>query len=201
MPEKIYFIRHGDTVYSGQCYIGFTDADLNEKGINNARKAVPFFIKNKPDAVFSSDLKRASRTAEILFPSVEILKNPLLRELNFGEWETLNYKEISAIDAEYYEKWLSSPADIAPPAGETLAELNTRIKKFIQQLKGRNIAIVSHTGPIILMLFHFLNKPLADFYDIIIPPASVSVLHLKHEKACYAEIDIFGSRRVIKWEK
>ena len=89
---QIYLIRHGETDYNksrriqGQC-----DIELNNCGRELAKitaqalKDVPF------DLVFTSPLKRAKETAEIIVGDrqIPVIEDVRIREISFGEYEGL----------------------------------------------------------------------------------------------------------------
>ena len=101
---KIYLMRHGETEWNvARRFQGTTDIPLNENGRRlagltaRALKDVPF------DAAFSSPLARAYETAQIMLGDrqVEILKDPRLIELSFGEYEGIT-KEFEGYDEFIY---------------------------------------------------------------------------------------------------
>ena len=66
---KIYFVRHGETDMNARnMFYGWYDADINEKGIAQAEELRAAFETIHIDAIYSSDLKRASHTAEKFSP-------------------------------------------------------------------------------------------------------------------------------------
>ena len=97
--NTIYLVRHGETEwnYTGK-YQGQTDVPLNERGILQAQQCSLAMNEITFDKVICSDLSRAYITAKMIVGSrhVDIVKDKRLREINFGAWEALTYKEIDA---------------------------------------------------------------------------------------------------------
>ncbi len=180
---RIYLIRHGETDFNLQKrYCGHSDVSLNQTGTQQARKLWERFKNISIDAVHSSDLKRARQTAEIVFAEQldGIRKTALLRELDFGQWEGLTYDEILAKDEKSYQAWLENPTLLAPPGGETLSELNRRLRKFLakalEESQDKVIAAVSHAGPIRTLLCDALKAPLNVNWRVAVDGACVSVI-------------------------
>ena len=97
MAIKLILIRHGESEGNVQRrFSGFQDVNLTEKGIWQAER-LAYRLKELPvDVVYSSDLKRAKHTAEIVFGSrgIDIIPNSNLREMNFGVWEGYTFEEV-----------------------------------------------------------------------------------------------------------
>jgi broad specificity phosphatase PhoE len=119
-------------------------------------------------AIISSDLSRAQQTAEILS---EINKSPLridprLREINQGEWEGLLFTDIRSRYAKAFEDRLRNPLEVAPPGGETVGQVRTRvldatIQEIVEQFPNGIVAIVSHGLSLAIIKVHF-NKLAVD---------------------------------------
>jgi broad specificity phosphatase PhoE len=84
--KEVFLIRHGQTHENESgILIGQRDPSLSARGreqVQALRSIVPI-----PDVVFSSDLRRASETANLLFPTYKIKYLPQLRERSFGSLE------------------------------------------------------------------------------------------------------------------
>jgi alpha-ribazole phosphatase len=188
---RVYLIRHGETDFNRQKrYCGHSDVPLNQIGTQQAKKLWGRFRNVGIDVVYSSDLKRAQQTAEIVFAGQQggITLSALLRELNFGQWEGLTYQQILAKDKELYKAWLENPAASAPPDGESLSDLNRRLEEFVtktlEESQGKAVAIVSHAGPIRTLLCNALGMPLKANWRIAVDPASVSIIEYHETVPC-----------------
>lgn len=149
------WIRHGETAENREGrYLGHADAPLNETGWKQARELAERLAGEKPVRLYTSDLLRTRQTAEQLgavwkmAPRLE----PELRELSFGEWERLTYEELMARDEERARRWYDDPFQVAPPGGETLAQLGERVDRWLHRVsrtaEQKTIAIVTHGGVI-----------------------------------------------------
>src|SRR5690606_10889163 len=86
----ICLLRHGETSFNadGNRYCGRTDVELTEKGISQAKRMYELLEGYDFDAVYSSPLQRAKKTAEIASGRVKnVLVDDRLIEVDFGEWE------------------------------------------------------------------------------------------------------------------
>lgn len=163
MLTKITLIRHGQTRWNHKKkYLGHTDIDLDAIGKKQAIKTKKKLENKEFNTIYSSDLKRAYHFAEIVFKKHIICKTPDLRELNFGIFEGKTHEEIMSTHGLIYSQWLDNPFKINIPNGESLAEFKVRIKKTFQKIisghKGESIGIVTHAGPIRIILNNIMKK-------------------------------------------
>src|SRR5437660_1317942 len=103
----IYVVRHGQAVHNvDKIVVGVTDTPLTPSGEEQARVQAEKLTHVKFDAVFSSDLLRAKRTAEIIVIDRQLAINTthLLRERNFGQWEGRTEEDFYRENAALLEK-------------------------------------------------------------------------------------------------
>ena len=181
MSTKVILIRHGETDWSYQKrYCGFTDIELNEKGRQQARRLLKRLSKEKIHKVYSSDMKRTLQFAKIVFkdlPAEELLD---LREMNFGIFEGLTYKDIMEKYPKVYREWLGNPLDIIVPRGESLKTLVRRVRKALKRILSQNsdkkVAVFTHGGPIRVILCDILELDLKEVWKIEQELASISII-------------------------
>ena len=177
--KEIYLIRHGSTNLNEKgVYQGWSNEPLNEKGRKRA-KILAAKIKastNGLNNLYSSDLKRAEETADIFTDVFEIsIKwDSNLRELDYGKWEGRSYQELLKNDPHNIP-W-DEPEKFDPPDGETIEELRERVlrswNRIINQ-RGKT-AVISHSGPIKLIIIDCIRASLAGFWRLSVDPGSVS---------------------------
>jgi broad specificity phosphatase PhoE len=127
MVLEIYLARHGETEWSKSGrHTGNTDLPLTADGEAKAAALRPRLASIHFDAVFSSPMQRARRTAELAgFSSPEI--TDLLREVDYGEYEGLTSKQIH----ESNPSWeVYSDGSLG---GETPVQIYARAQQFIAQ--------------------------------------------------------------------
>ncbi|MBQ3378573.1 MAG: histidine phosphatase family protein [Clostridia bacterium] len=148
---RIYLIRHAEA--SGNTsmrYHGHYDSEITKKGRIQLERLGERFKDIVIDAVYSSDLKRAYETARAVVGDrdIQIIRDAQLRELNGGEWENLEWKEIMEDRKEEFKRFNDAPDIISTPGGESASDLQIRIANKIFEIVKNNpeasVCIVSH---------------------------------------------------------
>ena len=148
---KIIFVRHGQTEWNvlGR-YQGQTDVALSPLGIEQAEKLAAHFPVDKIEAVYSSDLARAMKTASCVADrfGLTVESRPELRELNFGDWEGLTYDEIVAKWPDALENFFLHPDVLDIPHGESFPKLRERALACVEEIVARHpdqtVAVFAH---------------------------------------------------------
>ncbi|MBF0571049.1 MAG: histidine phosphatase family protein [Candidatus Omnitrophica bacterium] len=178
---KIFLLRHGQTDFSlERKYCGSLDVDLNDEGRKQALKIARYFQGAHFDAVYSSDLQRAFETAAIAFENEKIVKQNCFREMDFGVLEGLKYEEAMKNYSQIYEAWIHAPWDVKIPNGEAFIDFCHRVMDGLSSLlshhRGQSIAVVSHGGPIRVILCDALKRGVKDFWSIQQDNAALNVI-------------------------
>jgi probable phosphoglycerate mutase len=144
----LILVRHGQTsANAGGLLQGRMDLPLDDEGRIQAMRTGAHIRENFPHArVVSSPLLRAVQTAQAISGDVEI-DNRFI-ELDYGSWDGI---AMSEIDPVQWAKWRHD-LDFQPPGGESLLELEHRVKPALEQLRteaqDRDVVVVSHVSPI-----------------------------------------------------
>jgi alpha-ribazole phosphatase len=148
--SDLLLIRHGATDLAGT-FCGHSDPPLNERGREQIAALIEELASEQIGAVYSSDLLRARQTAVALATAkaapLRILSG--LREINFGDWEGLSWKQVEAINEQHAKRWLIEYPSLAAPNGEAVDPFAARVLATVEtllQIDGRAIAVVSHAG-------------------------------------------------------
>lgn len=192
MPTRLLLIRHGQTNCNAKKrYSGFTDVSLNSTGRQQAAKLKSKIPQDSIHRVYSSDRKRARQTARIIFGKRRVEIIPELREMHFGVFEGLTYKEIMTHYPDMYQKWLADPFSLAIPKGDDLRDFQKRVVRAFKKIAAGNhnktVAIVSHGGAISVFL-NYIRKS-RDFWNQIPHSASLSIVDCKNHKARVKSFD------------
>jgi alpha-ribazole phosphatase/probable phosphoglycerate mutase len=176
----LYLVRHGETDWNAQgCYLGHRDIPLNARGCQQAEALARRLQGIVFDSVYTSDLIRAFETATILQPTHKPVPLLWLRELNFGDFEGLTYQGIAEQYPKQVSEWQSNISQ-APPRGESLAQLADRVMQFIEHLaiyrQEQHLLIVSHGGPLRVLLSLLLGHPLEKYWQLRLDLGSLTII-------------------------
>ena len=167
---NLILIRHGQSEWNAlNQFTGWKDPDLTAKGIEEARNA-GMIINNLNinfDLVFTSALKRAQNTAEIILKEINqplsTIKNQALNERNYGDLAGLNKDDArKRWGDEQVHIWRRS-YDIPPPGGESLKDTGERVLPYFMKeihphvCKGKNVLVAAH-GNSLRSLIKFLDN-------------------------------------------
>ena len=185
-PTVTLLLRHGQTPMSVQKrYAGASDVPLTETGVDQAAAAAKRLASAGIDAIVSSPLQRAVRTAEEVaaVTGVPVVTDEGFRETDFGAWDGLTFAEVRERWPAEMASWLADPA-VAPPGGESFVEVSTRVTDALQRVlasrASRTVLIVSHVTPI---------KTLVAM-AVLAPPPALYRMHL--DVAALCEIDWYA---------
>jgi broad specificity phosphatase PhoE len=155
LPATLYFIRHGETDWNAEGRLqGQHDIPLNDLGRVQAEEAGVILrsLCPQPDDLdwWVSPLARTRETAERARAAIGLhptyyKTDERLKELTFGRWEGLTWKDVRKADpagaaARERDKWRA-----VPPDGESYAMLTERVAGFLPTLR-RETVMVSHGG-------------------------------------------------------
>lgn len=186
MQTTLYLIRHGVTGWNKKKkYCGYMDVPLSAEGRGQA-KMLSVRVKGvKFDAVYASNLKRALKTASIVFGKRRaIIQVPELQEMNFGVLEGLNHDEIVKKYGRVYSDWLRDPFKNNLPKGEPIGAFQKRITKAVKRIiaanRGKTVAAVCHGGAISVFVMAILKKK--SFWKYVPRSTSVTVIEYRNNK-------------------
>jgi alpha-ribazole phosphatase len=139
-------------------------------------------VNERIDAIYSSDLRRALVTAEVISSghNVDIVTCSELREINYGELEGLTFEEISRLYPEVAELVTNFSLRLKFPGGESFEGFIERASKFLDKLKrhtpSQTILVVSHSGPLRVLVCHLLGIEQSHWRQIRLDNASLSIM-------------------------
>ena len=154
---EVLIIRHGQTDWNATKRLqGHSDTPLNEKGIKQALALAETLKEEKLEAIFSSDLQRALRTAEEIakWHNLPVTVDPAFRERSYGAFEGLSRDEIKTRYPESHAAWYAADPDHVFPPGERMAEsiraFHHRAIEAIQRIArpyvSKKIVLIAHFG-------------------------------------------------------
>jgi alpha-ribazole phosphatase len=176
-------VRHGDTE-SGSAlrYWGQSDVKLSGAGLRQAERLRDRLATEKIDAIYTSNLQRASVTAKVIASNHQsnVITCDELNEVNFGKIEGLTFDEVSRLYPEVAQAWVSRSLSLEFPDGENFDKFNNRVSKFLSRLEKHTpeetILIVAHAGPLRLLVCHLLGLELRHWRQFRLDLASLSIV-------------------------
>jgi probable phosphoglycerate mutase len=155
MTPTLYFVRHGETAWNADGRLqGQRDIPLNQLGRAQAAEAAgrlrDLGAPYRELRYVASPLSRTRETMEILrrtlgLPVEDYALDARLKELTFGVWEGLTWKQVRRADplaaaAREKDKW-----HMVPPDGESYAMLIERMRPVVDELD-QDTVMVAHGG-------------------------------------------------------
>ncbi len=183
---NIFLVRHGETDYNkDHLLMGQLDIPLNELGLSQAEKVSRVLKNKKISIIYSSDLQRASKTAEIIknTQNIPLELIPNFREHTLGkmdgmkwsqEWEDMEKNEFEEI--------------ILMENGESFAHFESRIwDTFVKITENHsideNLLIITHGGCIRMIIMKILHATEEIFSNLSIDNCSITkIVHLPQRK-------------------
>ena len=173
---KLILVRHGATEWSvNGRHTGNTDLELTELGrhqVRNARAWVIAAIGDPSFALWSSPLKRARQTADLLFGEYACTVDERLREFDYGDTEGLTTLEMR----ERIPGWTVWEGCAG---GESVADVATRVDSFLDELHTLECdtnVIVAHAHLLRILAARALDQPGEFGRHLTLDTASVSVI-------------------------
>lgn len=185
---EITLVRHGQTDWNlARRFQGQTDIPLNQTGIEQANELASVLVGEQFDAIYASDLSRASQTATIIAETlgVTFTKDARLREICKGVFEGMVYDEVKEKYPDELQRDHDDPVNSRTPGAETVAEVAERMRAVADEIAARHpggrILLVSH-GLAVSTLFCQANQiSLTEVYKHI--PDNAVPLHVKWKAA------------------
>ena len=204
---SIFLVRHAEPVGpGGKRFLGQADPELGVAGAEQAKRLADELMAATGgacfNAVYSSDLRRAVRTAEIAAEScgTTVQAERWLREIDVGLWEGLGWEEARQdYPAEHRER----EGDVVGqpfPEGESFRDLRARVvPRFVRLAEDslaaghRRVLVVGHKGVNRAILAHFLGLPLEDLFSIEQDFCAVTVLRFPTPSTGERRVAVFES--------
>ncbi len=157
MTARLLLARHGAIDWTGQ--IGAPNDGLSPLGRRQAEALARRLASQEVAALYSSTLRRAAETAEIVGRrlGLHVQWEPRLREWEPGDWMGLPEEEVKA---RYPDEWERVIADLdrPMPGGETFSQLQQRVFQFARELSqahpDQQVLLVSHGAALCGLICH-----------------------------------------------
>jgi 2,3-bisphosphoglycerate-dependent phosphoglycerate mutase len=167
--STLVIVRHGQSQWNLENrFTGWVDIDLSPAGEEEAKRAGDRLKGYKFDLAFTSALKRAQRTLDIILKKIgqdkiPVVKDQALNERMYGDLQGMNKDECrTKFGNDQVVIWRRS-YDIAPPKGESLKDTAARVLPFYKEkiepeLKaGKNVIIAAHGNSLRALVMYLEN--------------------------------------------
>jgi len=180
---KLFLSRHAETEHTREGIVqGHSNSKLSEKGLKQAEALAKEFSQREIDAVYSSDMKRAAKTAEkIADPQgLKVNKSKDLREVDRSSFEVKPFEQmVKEIRESETEDYLWKPEN-----GESLEETKKRAVERVEDIKnnhrGEKIVVISHGGTIGATMMGLMGRTAKNSYKL--KQSNCSINRLKWDK-------------------
>jgi broad specificity phosphatase PhoE len=178
--RAVLLARHGETDDNRPPirFQGWRDTPLNETGRRQAAELADRVAGQGVASLWSSDLVRASETAEIVGArlGLEVRLDPRLREGNRGRWEGRLFKDVARDEPTLFEAWMRAGDGWRFPGGESLLEQQQRVHASVEEIRATAeppALVVCHGGSIRVILCLSDPRGLAAFHSFSVPNTAV----------------------------
>lgn len=200
MPNRITridLLRHGEVV-GGSRYRGSINDPLTPQGWLAMRTALG--DQRDWDRIVSSPLLRCADFARNLAErhSIPLQMDARLREIYFGDWEGKTADELLALDEGAVTRFWNDPVHHPPPGGEDVRDFQARVLRawtdMLLQHRGEHLLVITHGGPMRMILGHVQNIPLLESLQVEVAHAQRFFIEVKYRSKTYDQYE-FTVRR------
>lgn len=160
---KIYLVRHGRSEHDGR-FVGVTESGLSSSGFQDIKVLQKDLSLVHFNRIYSSPQLRCLQTASVLgySDSIEVVEG--LKEIDFGKWEGLSFKQASEAYPEVFQKFSDNPLQCSFPDGDNMGDFCQRVQKTLNQLchpmaMDENILLITHGGVLRVVFCYLLGLP------------------------------------------
>lgn len=178
----VLLVRHATTAATGKRLGGWTDASLDERGVEQAEATAGRLAEVDLAAVYASPIVRTQETAKLVARphGLRVRTRRGLGEVDYGDWTDQSLGQLRR--RKLWKVIQSTPSRVQFPGGGTIRGAQMAAVDAIESMAadhaGETIAAVSHADVIKAVVAHFLGMPLDAFQRLVVSPASTTVLHL-----------------------
>jgi broad specificity phosphatase PhoE len=154
---ELILARHGETVWNVEkIYRGRADVNLDEVGVKQAGLLGKYLSNWELEAIYSSPLRRAIDTANIIarYQNIGVHIAEGLIDFDYGELQSLPEQEAKRLYPTIHNEWHNNPHKVKMPGGESLEDVKRRAIEVV------NDVLSKYQGSIVLVAHRVVNKVL-----------------------------------------
>ena len=169
---KLILARHGETMWNVEkVFRGRAGVSLDDLGIRQAELLGKYLSNCRLEAIYSSPVKRALDTANIIarYQNVAVRIAEGLIDFDFGKWQSLPEQEARRLYPALLKEWHSNPHKVRMPGGESLEDVRGRAIGVVNDVLSKHqgsVALVSHRVVIKVLICYLLGLDNSHFRNI-----------------------------------
>jgi broad specificity phosphatase PhoE len=169
---KLILARHGETLWNVEkVFRGRADVGLDKVGIRQAELLGKYLSNWELEAIYSSPVKRALDTANIVarHRKVAVRIAEGLIDFDYGQWQSLPEQEVKRLYPALLNEWHNNPHKVRIPGGESLEDVGRRAVEVVNDVLARhqgNVLLVSHRVVIKVLICYLLGLDNSHFQNI-----------------------------------
>jgi len=200
---SVIYFRHGITDFpEDRFYSRKDDPSLSAEGRSQAERLGRWVKGADIQVLYASPLKRTLETASYIAEGLglPVIEGPGLEERGMGHWEGMTPEEIKQRFPDQFESWKKDLLGYAPPGGESWQDFSGRIEKTVRKIVdsclNRRIAIVTHVGPIRVLVSRAMEMADANHKRIVLGYGSATRIDYtkKWGNLCYLGVVPFDQK-------
>ncbi|MFZ0845766.1 MAG: 2,3-bisphosphoglycerate-dependent phosphoglycerate mutase [Pseudolabrys sp.] len=200
----LVLVRHGQSDWNlKNLFTGWKDVDLTDKGVAEAREAGRKLKAKglKFDIAYTSALKRAQRTLDLMLEElgqskIPVFKNQALNERDYGDLSGLNKDEARVKwGDEQVHIWRRS-YDVAPPGGESLRDTAARVLPYYIQeilprvLRGEQVLVSAHGNSLRALVMVLDKHTIESITKLNIDTGAPMIYRLNADSTVKSKLDL-----------
>ncbi len=183
---KLILVRHALTVDNQRSRLsGHIDSSVSEEGKEQIEKITNYLKDFEIDKIYTTTSSRTKDTVKKLskLKSIEIIEKESLKEISFGDFEGLTFKDIENIYPEEFQDMIKKGYEYKYPNGESLIEsynrVCTELDNIISNNDNQTILICSHGGTIRNIITYLISNSYKYHWNFKIDNGSVTILEIQ----------------------
>ena len=183
--SKLILVRHATTNDNIDGNLsGYIDSKLSDLGRKQVIKLSKFLENERIDCIYTTTSSRTKNTIKDIanLKKLDIIECENLREINFGDFEGMNFEYIKRNFPDEFKKIVKNGFEYKYPNGESLIEFYNRVSNEIKNIleinKDKTILICSHAGTIRNVISYLVGNTYKYHWNFKIDNASVSIIEV-----------------------
>jgi len=178
---KLILARHGETAWNVEkIYRGRADVNLDEVGVKQAELLGKYLSNWKLEAIYSSPLKRALDTANIIarYQKIGVHIAEGLIDFDYGKWQSLSEQEVKKIYTTLHNEWNNNPHKVKMPGGESLEDVRRRAIEVVDDVLSKyqgSVVLVSHRVVNKVLICSLLGLDNSHFWNINLDVGGITI--------------------------